>query len=458
MTIERAFQSGSTTLNQTSWTQVNGMTLTPGAGNYLAVFSMQVQFAASPGGNILKVAIYVNNVKQDHTEREIRDNSSLNDMYWGICTSCYVQPGAAQSVEVRYIIDGGSMTGTNRELNLFPAPGTNYQDTDTVNDTIASGTWTTLDNMTRTPASGNYLLVFTASCEPPAAGENVGFRLSVGGSPVAYTERQCFLESSAAPASYTVMIAASISPNGSQVVEIEWARITGSGTQTCYERNMILIGIASADIKLAQGTADDSDSTADTDVAIDDMLITDPGANDWLILFSSFDYYGSLSTGEGLTTYKIYEGGAEDTNLTRIFEHEDSLDNTYMSFYLTGRVTLSAGTDDIQAYWRANSTVERTIYERSMVAVREPAVTYKLEGITYDKNGDVLGSVDCYLYKDNGDNTLTFVDHVVSNASTGAYSFTGIGDNDAAYLVVFIKDDSPHVFDVTDHVLQPVVE
>lgn len=84
--------------------------------------------------------------------------------------------------------------------------------------------------------------------------------------------------------------------------------------------------------------------------------------------------------------------------------------------------------------------------------------TYKLEGVTKDKSGNILGSCKCFLFKDNLDDTLTFVDYVLSDSVTGAYSFTGISDNDAQYLVVAWKDDTPHVFDVTDHVLQPVVE
>lgn len=92
------------------------------------------------------------------------------------------------------------------------------------------------------------------------------------------------------------------------------------------------------------------------------------------------------------------------------------------------------------------------------VAIKAIGISYKLEGITYDKNGSVLGSCKCFLFKDNQDNTLTYVDYALSDAGTGAYSFTGLGDNDAQYIVVAWKDDSPHVFDVTDYVLQPVVE
>ena len=84
--------------------------------------------------------------------------------------------------------------------------------------------------------------------------------------------------------------------------------------------------------------------------------------------------------------------------------------------------------------------------------------TYKLEGVTKDKDGSILGNCLCFLFKDNQDNTLTYKAYILSNAVTGAYSFAGILDDDAQYIVVAWKDNTPHVFDVTDHVLQPVVE
>lgn len=460
MTIERIAASASDTLDATSYTQINSMTLTPGAGNYLAVFSMDVQYSTTPGSETMAIAIYVDGVQQNHSVRQIQQNGSITAMSCPVITSAYVSPGASEVVEVKYVASSASnpMFGTKRELTLLPAPSTNYQDTGTLFDTIATATWTTLDSMTRTPASGDYLLVFTAYTSTIAY-EIVGFRLSVGGTPVAHTERHVMVEGSADPSSYCTMIAASISPNGSQVVEIEWARISGTGTQTCYERNMIMIGVDSGDIFQATGTVDDTETSQDTDILIDDMTITDPGAYDYLVLFSSYQYYPVITTMAG-TTYKIYEGGVEVTDLARYFQHEDSLDQTYLSVFTSGRITISGGTDDIQVYWRGfTSSYERTIYTRTLVAIKESAaVTYKLEGVTYDKNGDILGTCECYLYKDNGDNTITFVNYVASNGGTGAYSFTGIVDNDAAYLVVFIKDGSPNVFDVTDHVLQPVVE
>lgn len=84
-------------------------------------------------------------------------------------------------------------------------------------------------------------------------------------------------------------------------------------------------------------------------------------------------------------------------------------------------------------------------------------ITYKLEGVTKDKDGNTKGTCECYLCKDNGDNTCTYLAYDQSDGS-GNYIFTWIVDNDSAYFVISWKDDSPHVFDVTDHVLQPVEE
>jgi len=81
---------------------------------------------------------------------------------------------------------------------------------------------------------------------------------------------------------------------------------------------------------------------------------------------------------------------------------------------------------------------------------------YKVEGITKDKNGNVLGSCLCFLCKDNQDNSCSYIAYVLSDSVTGVYSFTGLSDNDLQYFVISWKDNTPHVFDVTDHVLQPV--
>lgn len=120
-------------------------------------------------------------------------------------------------------------------------------------------------------------------------------------------------------------------------------------------------------------------------------------------------------------------------------------------------VSTQAGSDGGVMSWAyAGSTYYWGVgWDSVGVAFKPAAVGYSLAGVSKDKTGAVLGSCECFLFKDNGDDTLTFVDHTTSDPSTGAYTFSDIVDNDAAYLVYFFKDDTPHVFDVTDHVLQP---
>lgn len=85
-------------------------------------------------------------------------------------------------------------------------------------------------------------------------------------------------------------------------------------------------------------------------------------------------------------------------------------------------------------------------------------VTYEISGVTKDKNGNTLGTCECFLFKMNaGEDDATFIDHDQSDSS-GNYSFTGLTDDDAKYFVVAWKDNTPHVFDCTDHVLVPTEE
>ena len=92
----------------------------------------------------------------------------------------------------------------------------------------------------------------------------------------------------------------------------------------------------------------------------------------------------------------------------------------------------------------------------SFVENLDPTVTetYTISGVSKDSGGSPLATCECYLMKDNTDDTLSFVNYVQSDGS-GNYLFTNVPDNDSQYLVIFWKDDSPHIFDVTDHVLQP---
>jgi len=84
----------------------------------------------------------------------------------------------------------------------------------------------------------------------------------------------------------------------------------------------------------------------------------------------------------------------------------------------------------------------------------DAATNYQIEGKTYDKDGSPLSTCKCLLLKDNLNDTCSVVDYTTSNVS-GEYSFTGIADNNAQYQIYAWKDNTPHVFDATDHDLLP---
>lgn len=82
------------------------------------------------------------------------------------------------------------------------------------------------------------------------------------------------------------------------------------------------------------------------------------------------------------------------------------------------------------------------------------SATYTVNGVTYNKDGSILGGCVVSLFKHAGSGVFSYIGTTTSNATTGAYSLVA-PDNDAAYMVVAFKGDSPHVFDVSDYVLTP---
>jgi len=110
---------------------------------------------------------------------------------------------------------------------------------------------------------------------------------------------------------------------------------------------------------------------------------------------------------------------------------------------------IKANSEDVKS-----ASTRVALINESVKSASTRVVIYEIAGVTKDKDGNTKASCKCFLFKDNLDDTLTFIGYTISDGS-GNYSFKGIHDNDAQYLVYSFKDDTPHVFDVTDHVLQP---
>jgi hypothetical protein len=81
--------------------------------------------------------------------------------------------------------------------------------------------------------------------------------------------------------------------------------------------------------------------------------------------------------------------------------------------------------------------------------------SHTVSGITYDKNGNILGSCTVYLFRDNGNSTASFVAATTSNAVTGAYSFT-VYSGSTYFVVAFGVKSAVDVFDCTDRIVTAV--
>ncbi len=392
MTILRAASTANFTLDNTgAAVLITGLGLTnPAADDYFLYCTIEFTTPASAPSATDTFSVWVGGTQIDHSRRTYLGNTSIDNASIVYVLSCKVSPNGSQDVEIRHTRSSASAPciATNREMTLFPIPaaGTDYEDSSSTNDTTASATFSTIVGMARTPASGTYLVAFSSSASIGTSDTEAGFRISIDGTPEAHTLREIFWESSGADQELSVGIFASITVNGSQEVQVEF-NSPDTATVTVHDRTMNLIPIGSADIKQAIGTVDDGDSTT-TDKLIDDMTITDPGADDYLTMFSMSVAWGSLAADQGRVTLSVHEGGAVVTDSERDNEVEDSLDNAFWVAYCGGRVTVGGPTDDLEVFWQGNSTVARTGRERTFVAIRELSTAWEQEGYRWRNDDD----------------------------------------------------------------------
>ncbi len=241
--------------------------------------------------------------------------------------------------------------------------------------------------------------------------------------------------------------------------ELKWQARTGAGqTDSTRRKTFQVIELttnAALQLDLISSSLDTAGSFADVDGLTDSFNVN---GTDSLMLINA-NMVPAGDSGDATADYSIgVDGTNEGAELISFSDSASLAQRLSMQRLKTG---LSAASHSFQLRWAAiaGGAATDTGRARTLQVIEFAAlVSYKLDGITYDKDAVALGSVECYLYKDNGDNTVTWLDYQLSNSSTGVFSFTGIADNDPNYLIVFFKDDAPTVMDVTDHNLTPVVE
>ena len=373
MAIQQVSASASTTLDQGSDTVINTMTITPGAGTYLALFSATMNSNSAPvDADTLFYTLYANGSPVSQSERRFIDDDSFPVTEHMIANAAVITVGSSQAIDVRYRINptGRPFSATYRTLTLIPVSSSNVtQITDGADDTLASATYTVVDSMTTTPAAGDYLAIFSSSVEMDTDDDLAAFAFHVGGSIQQHTERTTLREQSYNQFGVPVLLAAMVSPNGSQAVDVRWQRQAGSGTLTCRQRMLTLIKMTSGDWMQATATSNDS-NTNTSPAAITSMNLT-PAAADWVAIFGTSDYE---VLGGTLFMYQLYVGGSANTASRRDNLHEGSLDDGDTILALHGLVSPN-GSQVVDVRWWGDDTESRTVKERTLVLIKEASGT-----------------------------------------------------------------------------------
>ncbi len=373
MSILKAAATGDFTLNQTSDTLIDGLILsTPPAGDYLLWATVQIEAPSSTtSAELLEFNVYVGGVLVPHTARHYEQDGSMTDSAITYVIGAIVSPTGAQDVEIRHVTSTGAtpFVAQNREVTLLPSLNAAPIEVSATGDTTtASATFATLMTAT-TPPAGTYLCTFGTSGQGPGTNE-VEFQVLVGGVLVAHSLRLNETESSVGDRDeMNGNLAVVVTPNGAEDVVIEWRR-TGAGTRTIHERTLTLTPSDAADVKEASSVSDDSTSSS-ADILVGGMTITDPGQDEYLVLFTASDFFGTIGTGDAEVTYSIREAGVRVTDSERRNDHEESIDSVNLPVQAGARVAVTSPTADLEMFWQnVASGQPRIVRERTFVAIR----------------------------------------------------------------------------------------
>jgi len=105
-----------------SYALASGMTLTPGAGNYMVWFSSSIE--GNGGNDYIYVCLFVGGVQVAHTERRHYTESSIPNTAVPVAFQAYITGvGATDAIEVHWLITGGgSATMHQRTLTIVKVP------------------------------------------------------------------------------------------------------------------------------------------------------------------------------------------------------------------------------------------------------------------------------------------------------------------------------------------------
>jgi hypothetical protein len=155
-------------------------------------------------------------------------------------------------------------------------------------------------------------------------------------------------------------------------------------------------------------------------------------------------------------TNAYFQLGTDDSGVGAIVSEFSDTTNVVGGKLLARAVTGISGSHSFQLRGTLQQSTPSidTSRTRTLFIISFGTLTYSLSGVTRDAAGDALGSCDVYLVKNNGDDTMEYVAYQLSNASTGAFSFAGLGvAYSSALQVIAFKDGTPNLMDCTEWTL-----
>jgi hypothetical protein len=239
--VSQATDTANATLNSATYTLLTGMTLSPAAGTYLALFSTS---ADGVSGSIIDTSLFVGGAQIAHTERSVTQEASIPNTAFVHAIVAKVTVTAGQAVEVRWKNSGtaGNITAYQRTLTLYKVdPASISEATATTDATSTATTDGLLTGMTLTPGAGTYLALFSSTYRNLTGGtQTISSSLYVNAVQTAASQRQPVWESSLDNTNIPVATNDVVSPGAGQAVEVWW-RGSITETRTARARTLVLL-------------------------------------------------------------------------------------------------------------------------------------------------------------------------------------------------------------------------
>ncbi len=363
-------ETASTTTTNAAYEALSGMSITPGAGDYLVWFSGTLRNSST---GTQHVSLYLDAGQIAESEREITTETSIPNTRYVTATHAFIAGvTAGQTINVRWKTSAGTATMLERTLTVTKVNAADVtQATATTLATETSVTDTLINSMTLTPGAGDYLIWFSGSNANTAAPSKNHVSLYVNGSQVTHTEREIDQEESLGNTFFPVASHARVLAVGAtDAIEARWR--VSAGTANMNARTLTVYKINPAENFQASSDIDDGPFSTASYTQVNSMTLT-PGAGDYLVWFSS----SLVADNSGDTVHvSLFSGGSQVPHSEREIWVEGSIDTApFQSFpvathaYITG----VGGSDAIEVRWQLTGGGTATMHERTLVVQKVPS-------------------------------------------------------------------------------------